>query len=594
MEYFVGSLYFVLLLIMGAVLFSVKKYRMSVKKNWKIILVFSIVGFIIMNVLLFIFLRQENFISYWEFGGFWKKTLEFNDLLSKNIGDAIHFTVDSMKFSEYSYLPEWFLSTPMYLVGNTYLKFVLLMFNCFVMVFNVLLFSLVLMVLDDFKKRNNITVFIFSIIILFFSGNVFPMTLGYIGSAALPFIISIIILVYSKVLEDKLSWYSVYIGLVLMLIVLIRRWYAYTVVGFFLGFGISYLIKAFLEKENIKKTVFPRYMNLFICGIIPLGIMLWGFPELFKTFISYDYSFAYGDIQARSIGEIMTWFFRYYGIVYVCFMLFGMYKAVGNNKTKWIAIAFIISILFSLISFNQIQMMGSHHYYIINTYILLFILFGIEAVMERLQKAQGKKCIYGLVAIILSIILINTSYLFVNERGSKIRNISEMMIANSFPELRVRNDVEKIQEITNFLKNSIGDSSIYVLATSASFSEDILMNSLLPYDLRPISNMANSHVWDKRDGVPKQFFNYQYVVVADPIQFQFEPESHRVVSILAEEIMDGTLTQYYDQIIAYEITNGITVRIYKRNIEISREVRDLISDMFKEYYPEYPFLYEFD
>lgn len=594
MKYIVGGIYLVLLIIIFGVLLSVKKYRDSVKLNWKALLIFTISSMIVMNFLLFAHLSQEQFISFWEFGGYWKKSLELNDLLDSSVVDALEYVFRSMQYSEYSYLPELFLSTPLYLVGDTYPQFVLLMFNCFIVVFNLLVYSLSLMILDDYQKKNNLALITIGLVLSFFSANIAPMILGYIGSVALPLIISVVILVYCKVLENKFSLYTIYIGLSFILMVLLRRWYSYFVVIFFLGSGISYMLKAIIEKEDIKKVVIPRFLNLFVCGIIPLVLLVFGFPSLFQTFISYDYAFAYGDIRTNPM-NVVKWFTQNYGVLYVGLMAVGVYITIKNKKTRWESLGMLIGILFTVIAFNQIQAMGAHHYYIINTYLLIFLLVGVVGVLDYSKKLNNKILPYMIPVGLSLIIMVNTSYIFVHYRAGSVRKVTQSLIASSFPELRIRDDIEAVQEITTFLKLWVGESSVYVLATSEYFSEDILMNSLLPEDLRPIPNMAQSHVWDKRDGVPKQFFHYQYIVVANPIQFQFEPESHRVVSILAEEIMDGgILNPYYEKIMTYEITKGIQVYIYKKNAEVPSKVVDQISDQFKKIYPDYPFLYEFD
>ncbi len=591
MKLIIGGIYLILLGIVTAVVFSIKPFRESVKSNWKSILIFTVLSGIAMNILLYLHLSQEQFISFWEFGGYWKKTLEINALLDKNISDALTTLWTSMQYSEYSYLPELFLSTPMTIIGKTYPIFVLLMFNLFVMPFNSMMYSFSTLVLEEYGKKTRNTLIVVGIVIAFFSANIVPMILGYIGVAILPLMASLVIIIYCKVFEKKVSWISIYVGLALILMVLIRRWTSYIVVGLFLGLGISYLVKAIVEKEDFKKESLPRFINLFICGLIPLVILVFGFPSLFQTFISYDYAFAYGDIKASGV-DATLWFIQHYGILYVMLMILGIVIALKNKKTRWESLAMLISVLFTLIAFNQIQAMGFHHYLIINTYLLIFLLIGTVSTMNYLQRWKLSWVVPG---ILIMIQCTNTSEIFLHYRGDSVRSKTKMLISSTFPELRIRDDIETIQQITTFLKQSIGDSSVYVLATSEYFSEDILMNSLLPYDLKPISNMARSHVWDKRDGVPRQFFHYQYIVIADPIQFQFEPESHRVVSILVEGILEGGILQpYYEKIMTYDITKGIKVYIYKKVKEIPSEIVDKISNQFKRYYPDYPFLYEFD
>ncbi len=41
------------------------------------------------NVMLFLHLRQEQFIAYWDFGGFWRKSVEFNQMMDRSVKEAM-------------------------------------------------------------------------------------------------------------------------------------------------------------------------------------------------------------------------------------------------------------------------------------------------------------------------------------------------------------------------------------------------------------------------------------------------------------------------------------------------------------------------
>ena len=592
MKYIVGSTYFLVLGVIFLVLFSIKKYRDIVKTNWKSIAIFTICAFIVGNGLLYLFLRQESFISVWEHGGYWKKVLELNKMMDESVKNSLQYVYSSIQVEEYPYLVQLFLSGPIRILGSTFPIFVLTMYNLFLLPFNVLMFAFSLLVMQNLGKDNKKMKIMSGIIIGFFAGNVMPMISGYVGVACLPILASVIILLYCGVLEKRVSLYSVYIGFCLLLIVLMRRWFAFTVVGFFLGCGFTYLFRWWKEKQDFKTTVLPLFINFFIAGIIPLALLYFVFSGFFQRAVGTDYGTSFAIMASDSPIQSLLLVIEHYGYLYFGLSLLGAFHAIREKETRYFSLVSVILVLFSLIALSSIQVIGTHHFYTVNILMLYFICFGAYKVFSFLKKEVTQ---WLVIAGVLFVLLTNTTYVFAQKQLVEVRKISEMLISNSFPELRIRDDIDIIREITNFLRHSIGDSSVYVLGSSVIFSEDIIQNSLLPYELAPISNMASSKVWDIRDGLPKQFFYYQYILVSNPIQYQFAPEEQRVVGVLAEEILyDGILSPYYDEIKSYKIMGDIEVKIYRRNTEIPQEVKDRISDIFKSYYPDNPNLYEFD
>ncbi|MEG0563917.1 hypothetical protein, partial [Anaerorhabdus sp.] len=124
--------------------------------------------------------------------------------------------------------------------------------------------------------------------------------------------------------------------------------------------------------------------------------------------------------------------------------------------------------------------------------------------------------------------------------------------------------------------------------------EDILRNALLPYDINGLKNVIPSSVYDLRDYLPKDFFNYQYIIVSEPLILQFKEEEQRVVSILGHFILSDPIAKdYYKLIEDVVITNDIHIKVYRRTDTIPNDVRNYVSELFKEYYPNEPRMYEF-
>ena len=253
MKYLVGSLYPILLILIAMILLNNKNIRETIKNNKKSILIFLVFNFVLINAMLFLHLRQEQFIAYWDFGGFWRKSVEFNQMMDRSVKEALDNLWFSLNYSEYSYLPEWFLYLPTQLLGSSYPRFILAMFNSFVLPANLILYIFSLMVLGD--KQSMLKKAFLGFFIATFSGNLYSMVFGYIGSAGLPFITSILLLVYAGGL-DTFDWKNnVFIGISMIILLLVRRWFAYWIVGFYIAYTLAYLIKEGSAHSDRKSVV---------------------------------------------------------------------------------------------------------------------------------------------------------------------------------------------------------------------------------------------------------------------------------------------------------------------------------------------------
>ena len=119
-----GSMYFLVITCLLLLLYHEKNVKLVIKNNWKTLLLFLTFNIILMNLILYFHLRQESFIPSWDFGGFYRKSLEFIDKLDRSVIEAWDNLVYSINYTEYNYLAESFLYLPMKMLGNTFLRFV--------------------------------------------------------------------------------------------------------------------------------------------------------------------------------------------------------------------------------------------------------------------------------------------------------------------------------------------------------------------------------------------------------------------------------------------------------------------------------------
>ena len=472
-------------------------------------------------------------------------------------------------------MPEWFLYFPTQLLGNTYPRFILAMFNSFILPANLILYIFSLMIIE--KNKLTVKKVFLGMLIATFAGNLYSMVFGYIGSAGLPFITSVLLLVYADGLE-KFSWRNnIFIGLSMIILLLVRRWFAYWIVGFYVAYTLAYLIREGIDHTLTKEKIKVQFLNMLVCGLIPLTILLTLFFPLFRTITTYNYAEVYSVAKVGGAAYIVGWFIQFYGWLLILLLIPGVVYGIKSKKYRLITILCIIQTLVAIILFNRVQSFGSHHYYIINGSVMILMLIGLEKIVDRFS-AKTSMVLLVSSACLMCVNFSKTVLFGKNQKADQILDKFNVLISAPFPDLRIRNDLDQIRNMADFLDKTPGDYEyVYVLSNSVLFNDDMLRNAFFPEKNEGVANLLVADAYDYRDGIPEDFFQYYYIVVADPIQLQFGEKSG----------------SYYRVVREYELDNDVHVNIYQRIEQVPNSVRKVVSKRYRKFYPQNPELYEF-
>jgi len=595
MKYMIGLFYPSLIVFFSIFVYQNTQIKQLVHKNVKTLIIYLVVSFVFGNIFLYLHLSQEQYIYFWDFSGFWRKTIEFVRSLEGNPLDALKFMYESMLYQEYSYFPEMFLALPISLIGETFPRFVVAMFNFFVMPANAVLAIIAFWIQDQFNIKHKWFMFVVLSLICLFTANILPMKLGYIGSAGLPFIGFIILVILTDDFEEMQVFKSIFIGVNLVLLVLIRRWFSYVAVSFFIAYPIAFLIDLTLTKQLSRHKIQHYFINTFIMGSTSLVILLIGFFPLVNTFVSYDYQLAYQSARVGGYLYALEWFITFYSPLLSLIFFLGLTMGLFHSKVRRISLFFAFSIFIVIFLFYRIQVFGSHHYYIINMYVAFFILMGFGYLLRYLPNRFN-----SFMACFLAVAMMaNFMLVFVQRNDSIVYQITSIFQPLStklrYPP-RYRADVDTVRDISDYLDStpSAGEY-VYVLSGSANLNDDLLRNAWFPEKFNSVRNIEPTMQLDTRDGIPKLFFKYSYIVVADPIQYHNGEDYQKVIGILADGMLrDEALKKYYSIEKTFTIIDDIKVYVYKLIEDIPKDIIDKYREKYKAIYPDYPFLYEFD
>lgn len=565
-------------------------------ENWKVILLFSISLIIFLNAYTIWHMSHENFIYYWDFSGFWRRQLEVMQLFREDSNNLLPYVYKTLLMEEYSSFPQLLLIPHMLIVGETYPRFVLAMVNSFLVPSQILLFVWVLKISRKLNLRNNWIPIGLGFGIIFFTGNYLPLLLGYVGSVGLVWIVIIGLLLNNDKDKNIDILRYIIIGILMVILVFIRRWFAYYVLAFFLITPLSYILQNLINRIFNVKYFINLIINMFISGTSALLILVLGFFPIVSTFTQYDYKFAYQSVYT-GIGAALPWFINFYSPFQFVLLIVGLIYGLKSKHLRELTMQSIGIIIVVIVLFYQVQIFGSHHYFIINIYSQLLILLGIIGIIQLVDSKIYK----SLILIIIGILFISNFLIIFLKQDSDLSIFlrSKFQFASSSlnapprvsPNVNIiRSMVEELQSITHEYEY------IYVLAGSGTLNDDMLRNSFLPDQLNPLPSIEATKQLDTRDGIPKDFFIYTYIIVADPVQYHNGAPYQHVIGELANGLLyDNELKPYYYPINEYWLNNGqVHVTIYRRIEDIPERIKEKYRDIFRSLYPDLPFLYEFN
>ena len=91
-----------------------------------------------------------------------------------------------------------------------------------------------------------------------------------------------------------------------------------------------------------------------------------------------------------------------------------------------------------------------------------------------------------------------------------------------------------------------------------------------------------------------QFLSARYVVITDPIQYQFKPENQKVIGVLADEILQQNEMYSHYRKLPYEFSldKNVRVYLYEKTKPYRKKELDRLTQAFTEYYPDKKDLFE--
>ncbi|MBE7063601.1 MAG: hypothetical protein E7390_07455 [Ruminococcaceae bacterium] len=527
-----------------------------------------VIGILLGNIFIAAYTVAQNFIPFWDYAGYYKETLRCGTLMAENVPAFFGELYQSMLNSDYTLLPTLFIAPLHRLLGGSYGMYILLIYNVFLVPFFIL-FSLLV---NEMNPKCVPLVFLFT---PFLS----PALRGYLDGAGLIYTTTWLYLIYKGTFRRLAVREDVVLGLLSVLLVFTRRWYLFFLVGTMAALALSC---GFFWLFRKKISLGILLQNLFVVGGTTLLIVIVFFFPYLRRLFGNNMADAYSAYMFGDFWWNIKYFIRYYGFLPALLSALGLCGLRRKQYRQFtLFLLFQIPIMFFL--FTRIQTVSYHHQYLFAPSVFLMGVIGVSS----LPKWNGKA-----LAVYTVVLAIAFAYVYLPVAGGNpLRDVfSSVRFA---PKTMETEGVLALRDRLNELTKADG-SYAYVLASSETLNDDMLVNSMLPGADNAMPSLLGTNHVDKRDGIPNHLLVCKYVAVTEPVQVHLGADSQQVVDFFAREILDGHHTPNLERIESIRITDGVTAHIYRRNSGYTEDFLNRVQEHFNKLYPEHGDLFAVD
>lgn len=545
--------------------FKLENYKNAIRINRKF-LVKSMIGIIILlNFLVLLFFVFENTIYFWDYSGFWTRTIDYINIIDNNgVKVSLQTLLQSMNYDEHSYLLCLFLSFPMKLLNFDFLTFILSILNLFVI--PVILNTYLLMCILFEKANIYFNRYAIMIGIVCFVPLYFTMLYGYADVAGLLFIAFILITFFSCKIENFNLLDILFVVGNLLILIFLRRWYLFWVISFFIATAV-FAVKT-LNKELIIKSL----TRLFFIGLILLFMFLTIFKPYLAMLLGNNLNKAYSAYRNDIFYDLVN-YFKFYGLFFIALCILSI-----KNKKNVSDIQFLLLLSVTvIIIFYSIQSMDQHHLHLLNYQFLILSLIGIQILLELKYK--------NVVLVLLALNFIHAFNPIDLKYIHSFNNIFFTNVSRTPTKLIIKDDLIDLALTINNL--AVDEQYAYFSASSKQYNADILRNCQLPYKRNAVPNLVNTSDVDLRDGFPQNFFKINYVITANPTQYHLDKEDQYINYLINDAIQNVDIVSENYRLIEIKTIGEVEIKIYERIKDYSIEAKDYFVNKIAEKYSQY-------
>jgi len=547
----------------------------------------SLIGLAILaNAFAAYYVAQEHTIYFWDHSGYWVQYIDLSKLLAQHPISALRQVISSVRYSDYGLLPVVPLVPFEWIFGPSRQAYILAVTNIY-MLPGAFLIALLAQRMTSAGPSAFSLVSATTIILALHSLWV-PVLQGWPEAAGLLVIGVILLLHFAEPFSEQRWTNLITTGLLLCLLMLLRRWYAYWVAAFFPALAVAQGLNIYQRYGLALQHYIIPVRNAVVIGLTFL-LALFGcaWPFAWRA-ITTDYSDIYSAFRtSNSLLETAVSLSFYFGWLIFFGGLIGLLTLVRRRQTRLIATFLLVQSFVAFVLFARTQDFIHHHYLLFPAIASGFVAITID-IARQITGGFRRAAALG---ILLAILLAGSSAVFFS-RAEPVSKILGVLAPQFHWYPAVRNDFDALDRLLDRLeeleRRRPGD--VYVLASSTVLNESILQNycRLGPRPRAFCDRFLISNHVDKRDGFPRQLLNASYLIFASPTQYHLRPDDQRVIGLLAREVearhgIGGSFERLSGE---FRLDGNVTTSVYEKTRPFEKSDLEALSAEFIKYYPD--------
>jgi hypothetical protein len=560
-----------------------KTARKMLSANWAALLLTVIV----FAVFSWWYFSLYHFVPIWDQIGYWRKTIDFNRSLDARPFHTILGALQSVNTQDYNLLQCWIMSMPVKLNSSWTFTF----FSELVLINIPVAFVLTSFVVDKVQPVSYVAIAVF-IFMLINPVLLYPIFYGSLDEVG----VLLLVCVMAAIFDDsfiKRSWDLIVVGVGIVGIVLLRRWFIYGVLPLVI-ICFAYWILYFLRNNN--KQTLQDILQCVAKTCVGAVAVLVPFRGFIIRSISGNYSEQYhawtniDKISDKFINAI-----NHFGWIWIiisalalayCIYLICNHDMEVNRSSIYIAFLFAVASVCGCLMFWHTQDFSAHHYYFFAPYILVSMSIPVVEALTR-QKIIKLRTLFAVMCSILSVVGCCNAFGMLGKSKDTMSLLPKMVI-----EPPVDSGYEAKYQLVHDIEHLAGSQQkVYFACASLDMNSSVLNSISCSEHSKSTSVNYRFADVDSRDGFNTDFFTCDYVIATDPVSLHMAASNEQVVSTLNEGILDSssTIGKHYSLIKSYRISS-CEVYVYELTTPWTYDEVNEVAQYFEQLYPQWPSL----
>ncbi len=351
---------------------------------------------------------------------------------------------------------------------------------------------------------------------------------------------------------------------------------------YFFFFAASFGVAALVQKLVCDRKKWGDFAALF--GSCALCSLTFTYQFLLDKVLGTDYRDLYSayDLGLRTDVFLTC---RYFGLILLAVVLLASLYGLRREEDRPRLVLGLVQVTVCFAAFISVQSHGQQH---------LLIYLPAAALLAATALSVAPQFWSALFAILTAI-----NCFIYKVQPVSINNIRMPALLPSFqfygPQRADADELLRLAEFIDRLSDAEPHTAV-VMASSFTLNTETLTNLRASLGLREPERrtVIQYHgTVDKRDPFNWNTPTADYMIVGDPVQVHLGEENQQVMALLAHDVLDrtGPGLAYEALPETFSLTDGVTVRVYRRTRPWSYEDYLSISDRLTELYPDYAELY---